>query len=70
MIGHVLGSTSHPDEAFVVQTMRALTDDIDGVLGSYCMLICDRDRKWSAVVERFLATAEFSDITGRSDDSV
>ncbi|HZA93547.1 MAG TPA: hypothetical protein VE420_13055 [Gemmatimonadales bacterium] len=23
---HVLGSTPHPDEAFVVQTMRHLTD--------------------------------------------
>jgi hypothetical protein len=54
---HVLGSTSRPDEAFVVQTMRALTDDIDGVLGSHRMLICDRDRKWSAAVECFLATA-------------
>jgi hypothetical protein len=27
---HVLGSTTHPDEAFVIQTMRALTDDVDG----------------------------------------
>jgi putative transposase len=54
---HVLGSTSRPDEAFVVQTMRAQTDDIDGILGSHHMLICDRDRKWSAAVECFLATA-------------
>jgi putative transposase len=53
----VLSSTSHPDEAFVVQTMRALTDEVDGVLGSRCILICDRDRKWSAGVEHFLATA-------------
>ena len=53
----VLGSTPHPDEAFVVQTMRHLTDDVDGVLRGDRLLICDRDRKWSAAVERFLATA-------------
>ena len=52
----VLGSTRHPDEAFVFQTMRHLTDDVDGVLRGDRMLICDRDRKWSAAVERFLAT--------------
>lgn len=53
----VLGSMSHPDEAFVIQSMRALTDNVDGVLRGNRMLICDRDRKWSAAVERFLATA-------------
>ena len=54
---HVLGSTSHPNEAFVVQTMRHLTDDVDGILRGSRILICDRDRKWSAAVERLLATA-------------
>jgi hypothetical protein len=29
----VVGSTRHPDEAFVLQAMRDLTDGIDGVLG-------------------------------------
>ena len=29
---HVLGSTTQPDEAFVIQTMRHLTADVDGVL--------------------------------------
>jgi putative transposase len=53
----VLGSTPNPDEAFVVQTMRHLTDDVDGMLRGDRLLICDRDRKWSAAVERFLATA-------------
>ena len=53
----VLGSTPNPDEAFVVQTMRHLTGDVDGVLHRDRILICDRDRKWSAAVERFLATA-------------
>ena len=27
---HVLGSTPQPDEAFVIQTMHHLTDDVDG----------------------------------------
>ena len=54
---HVLGSTPHPDDAFVIQTMRHLTDDVDGVLRGDRLLICDRDRKWSAGVECFLATA-------------
>ena len=53
---HVLGSTTQPDEAFVIQTMRHLTADVDGVLRGNHLLICDRDRKWSAAVERFLAT--------------
>ena len=52
----VLGSTPHPDGAFV-QTMRHLTDDVDGVRRNDRLLICDRDRKWSAAVEHFLATA-------------
>ncbi len=36
--------------------MRHLIDDVDGVLRGNRVLICDRDRKWSAAVERFLAT--------------
>ena len=54
---HVLGSTPHPDEAFVVQTMRHLTNGVDGVLRRDRLLICDRDRKWSAAVECVLAAA-------------
>ena len=54
---HVLGSTPHPDEAFIVQTMRHFTDDIDGVLRANRVLICDRDRKWSPGVQRFLEAA-------------
>ena len=54
---HILGSTTHPDEAFVVQTMRHVTDDVEGLLRGPRILICDRDRKWSAAVEGFLATA-------------
>jgi hypothetical protein len=54
---HVLGSTPYPDEAFVIQTMRHLTDPVDGALRTRAVLICDRDRKWSAAVQHFLTTA-------------
>jgi len=52
---HILGSTPHRDEAFIVQTLRNLTD-VDGVLGPHRVLICDRDRKWSTAI-RFLEMA-------------
>ena len=54
----IVGSTSHPDEAFVMQRMRHLTDPIDGVLSGGRVLLCDRDRKWSQGVQRFLETAD------------
>jgi HTH-like domain len=54
---HVLASTTHPDEAFVIESMRHLIDDLDGLLRGHRILICDRDRKWSTGVDRFLATA-------------
>ncbi len=54
---HLLGSTLHPDRAFVLQAMRHLTNDVDGILRRNRMLICDRDRKWSAAVEDLLAAA-------------
>jgi putative transposase len=54
---HVAGSTRYPGEAFVVQAMRDLTNAIDGVLAGGCVLICDRDRKWSRAVLEFLEQA-------------
>jgi putative transposase len=51
---HVIGSTRYPDEAFVVQAMRELANAIDGILPDGCVLICDRDRKWSRGVLEFL----------------
>src|SRR5262245_21931004 len=49
-----VGSTRHPDEAFVIQAMWHLTDGVDGVLGPGHVLICDRDPKWSRAVVGFL----------------
>lgn len=51
---HVVGPTRRPDERFVVQAIRHLTDGIDGVLGRGRVLICDRDRKWSGAAVAFL----------------
>jgi transposase InsO family protein len=53
----VLGSTPDPDEEFVIQTMRHLTDPVEGILHTRSILICDRDRKWSVGFQHFLKTA-------------
>jgi putative transposase len=50
----VAGSTPSPDEAFVVQALRSLSNAMDGILAGGCVLICDRDRKWSRAVLAFL----------------
>ena len=52
----VIGSTPHPDDAFVLQTLRGLTGEGD-VLRDGRILICDRDPKWSRGMEDLLATA-------------
>jgi Integrase core domain len=54
---HVVGSTPHPDEAFMLQLVRSLTDVTDGVLVGPRFLICDRDRKWSTSVRHLLETS-------------
>jgi putative transposase len=54
---HIVGSTPHPDIAFMLQAMRHLTDEVDGVLPSCSVLICDRDRKWSGAVLALLRSA-------------
>jgi putative transposase len=54
---HLLGSTPHPDDAFVQQVARTLTSAEDGVLAGHRMLICDRDTKWSPAFCQTLADA-------------
>jgi transposase InsO family protein len=51
----IVGSTPHPDEAFVLQAARTVTDADDGCLRGARFLICDRDTKWSAAVRQTLA---------------
>jgi len=54
---HIVGSTPHPNEAFMFQIARHLTDATDGVLHEGRVLICDRDRKWSTGVRHLLETS-------------
>ena len=54
---HLLGSTPHPNDAFVVQVARTRTRADAGVLLGHCFLICDRDTKWSEAFRQTLATA-------------
>jgi hypothetical protein len=43
----IVGSTPHPDDAFMGQIVRQRTDAGDAVLAGRRLLICDRDRKWA-----------------------
>ena len=52
----IVACTPHPDEAFMLQIARQLTD-ADGVLQEPRVLICDRDRKWSAAVRHVLESS-------------
>ena len=52
----VIGSTPYPDEAFVMQCLRQVTSETDGLLRAGQILICDRDPKWSDAVEELLET--------------
>jgi putative transposase len=53
----ILGSTPHPEALFMQQTVRTLTMAEAGVLVVPQVLICDRDRKWSRDVRRWLREA-------------
>ena len=41
----------------MLQAIRHLTNQIDGVLRPHSVLICDRDRKWSRAVLEFMRSA-------------
>ena len=53
----ILGSTPYPDEAFVIQCLRPVTNESDALLQRGKILVCDRDPKWSRAVEQWLSTA-------------
>jgi putative transposase len=50
----VIGSTPYPDEAFVIQCLRQVASEPDGLLREGQIVICDRDVKWSRGLEQFL----------------
>jgi transposase InsO family protein len=52
----VLGSTSNPDGAFVVQAVRGLLGETDAILREGRILLCDRDPNWTAAMEAVLST--------------
>ena len=52
---HIAGTTPNPDEAFMAQVARNLTDAFDGFLLGHRFLICDRDTKFT---RRFRETLE------------
>ena len=54
---HLLGSTPHPNETFILQVARTLTDADDGTLLGHRVLICDRDTSWSGAFCQTLADA-------------
>jgi hypothetical protein len=54
----IVGSTPSPNHLFMRQVGRTLTAADEGVLVGHRVLICDRDRKWSASVRERLSEAE------------
>jgi len=54
---HFAGATPNPDESFMAQISRNLTDAVDGFLAEHRFLICDRDSKFTARFRRMLEDA-------------
>jgi transposase InsO family protein len=54
---HIAGSTTTPDESFMAQGARNLTDGVDGFLLRHRYLICDRDSKFTTQFRRALESA-------------
>jgi transposase InsO family protein len=54
---HIAGTTTNPDNAFMAQVARNLTDCVDGFLRNKRYLIIDRDTKFSAQFRRILKDA-------------
>jgi transposase InsO family protein len=53
----IVRSTPHPDALFMRQVSRTLTAADEGMLVGHCVLICDRDAKWSGPVRDRLGQA-------------
>jgi putative transposase len=54
---HIAGVTTTPNEAFMAQVARNLTDCMDGFLRGLRFLICNRDTKFTAQFRKTLKTA-------------
>ena len=54
---HFAGATPTPNESFMAQVARNLTDAFDGFLTGHRFLICDRDSKFSSQFRRIFGEA-------------
>ena len=54
---HFAGATPNPNESFMAQVARNLTDAFDGFVTGHRFLICDRDSKFSEQFSRILGEA-------------
>jgi hypothetical protein len=54
---HLAGITTNPDDAFIAQVARNLTDCIDGFLLGHRFLLCDRDSKFTGQFRRIVRDA-------------
>jgi putative transposase len=54
---HIAGITPHPNEAFMMQCARQLTDPFDGFLLGKRYLIHDRDTTFTKAFDQFLRNA-------------
>jgi putative transposase len=50
---HLAGVTPHPNNAFMIQVARSLTDAFDGFLALHRFLVCDRNGKYTDQFKRF-----------------
>jgi transposase InsO family protein len=53
----ILGSTPHPDTAFMCQVAGGLTAADTGLLVGHRVFVCDRDSTWSAPIRTLLEDA-------------
>jgi putative transposase len=53
----IVGSTPYPNALFLRQVGRTFTAVDEGLLHDHCVLLCDRDRKWSGEVRQLLGDA-------------
>ena len=55
---HCAGCTPHPDDAWMKQVSKNLTDPFDGFLGAGSYVLMDRDTKYSGAFRRILTEAK------------
>lgn len=53
----IAGITTSPNEAFMAQVARNITDPLEGFLRTTRLLICDRDTKYTAAFKKTLKSA-------------